>query len=227
MICVGRYRFSEQDASRTLALADDLWEQLVEGRPSELVDHLRPVPGGDAAADLAVLWDALAAAGEVLRGAGALPDRTVGSVTQLSVSAGGVPKRAVDHVDVGWAGVVGDRQATRVHHGRPWQALCLWSSDVIGDLQRRGHPIAAGAAGENVSIAGLPWAHVRAGVRLRLGSVQCEVRSFALPCAQNARWFLHGEFAVMHHDRGPVSRVYATVIEPGAISLGDQVVLEP
>jgi MOSC domain-containing protein YiiM len=32
---------------------------------------------------------------------------------------------------------------------------------------------------------------------------------------------------VMHHDRGPVSRVYATVLEPGTVRVGDAAILEP
>ena len=31
----------------------------------------------------------------------------------------------------------------------------------------------------------------------------------------------------MHHERGPVSRIYARVLEPGEISVGDDAVLEP
>jgi MOSC domain-containing protein YiiM len=31
----------------------------------------------------------------------------------------------------------------------------------------------------------------------------------------------------MHHDRGPVSRVYASVLEPGRITVGDAATLEP
>ena len=37
----------------------------------------------------------------------------------------------------------------------------------------------SGAAGENVTIAGLDWADVRPGVRLRIGEVLAEVWSFA------------------------------------------------
>jgi MOSC domain-containing protein YiiM len=72
----------------------------------------------------------------------------------LSRSDGGVPKHSTDHVTVGFRGVDGDRQATRAHHGSPWQALCLWSREVIDALVAEGHPIAPGAAGENVTIAG-------------------------------------------------------------------------
>jgi hypothetical protein len=31
----------------------------------------------------------------------------------------------------------------------------------------------------------------------------------------------------MHHERGPVSRVYATVLSGGEVRTGDPVVLEP
>ena len=71
------------------------------------------------------------------------------------------------------------------------------------------------------------WADVRPGVRLRLGSVLCVVSAFAIPCTHNKAWFIDGDFELMHHDRGPVSRVYATVLEPGSIATGDGAVLEP
>jgi MOSC domain-containing protein YiiM len=123
--------------------------------------------------------------------------------------------------------MAGDRQATRVHHGRPWQALCIWSSEVIDDFRRAGHPLAPGLAGENITICGLPWPEVRAGVRLRVGGVLCEVSAYALPCKSNTRWFIDGDYTVMHHELGPVSRVYATVLEPGVITTGDPAILEP
>ena len=122
---------------------------------------------------------------------------------------------------------MGDRQGTRVHHGRPWQALCLWSTEVIDALAAHGHPIASGRAGENITVSGLPWHDVRPGVRVQLGEVLCEVSAYALPCAQNAGWFLDGDFSQMHHERGPVSRLYATVLKPGAVRVGDDAVLEP
>jgi MOSC domain-containing protein YiiM len=130
-------------------------------------------------------------------------------------------------VEIDYCGVVGDRQATRYHHGRPWQALCLWSSEVIACFAADGHPVFPGAAGENITISGLPWADVRAGVRIRAGSVLCEVSAYALPCFQNKPYFRDGDFATMHHERGPVSRVYATVIEPGTVRTGDSAILEP
>jgi len=158
---------------------------------------------------------------------GAFGPRVEGTVAGLFRSAGGVPKHPQDQVSVTWGGVDGDRQEDRRNHGRPWQALCLWSSEVVEDLAAGGHPIRPGAAGENISTSGVPWERVVPGVRLRIGSVVAEVSSYALPCKTNARWFIDGHFDVIHHRHGPVSRVYATVIEPGVICVGDPVVVEP
>lgn len=227
MYTVGPYRFSDQDARKTVANLDVIWDFLTDRRDAATIEHLKPSLTGDLAADLPVAWDALLAAGPALRAAGQLPARRQGEVVGLFRSDGGVPKSAVDTVEVDWSGVVGDRQANRTHHGRPWQALCIWSAEVIDAFRADGHPLAPGSAGENITVRGLAWDDVRPGVRLRIGSVLCEVSSYALPCSKNAAWFIGGEFPLMHHERGPVSRVYATVIEQGSIAVGDAAILEP
>jgi MOSC domain-containing protein YiiM len=229
VIALDRYSFTATDARRTVENLEPLWQQLGAGRPGaeQVLAPLRPAVTGDPDADVAAVWHALQAAGPALRAAGLLPPRAEGRVQALHVSDGGVPKNPVASVDVTWSGVVGDRQAARQHHGRPWQALCLWSSEVIERFAAEGHPLAAGNAGENVTIRGLDWSEVRAGARLQIGSVVCDVSAFALPCYKNKQWFLGGDFELMHHDRGPVSRVYATVVEPGRIEVGDAAVLEP
>jgi MOSC domain-containing protein YiiM len=185
-------------------------------------------PGTDERqAFLADILEGFHTAGRALRAAGVGPATAVGRVVQLNVSGGGVPKRPVPEVTVDVGGVVGDRQATRRHHGRPWQALCLWSAEVIDRFAADGHPITYGAAGENVTIGGIDWATVRPGVVVRIGNAVAETSAWALPCRHNGRWFRNGEFGLMHHERGPVSRIYATVLEPGTVRTGDPVVLEP
>ncbi|MDO8363546.1 MAG: MOSC domain-containing protein [Actinomycetota bacterium] len=227
MHSIGPYSFTETDARRTVGNLDEVWALYAQGRDAGVLRPLYPTLTGDLATDLSLVWAAWSAAGPALREAGQLPARAEGAVAQLNVSGGGLPKTPVERVQVGWRGVEGDRQATRVHHGRPWQALCLWSTEAIDTLRAAGHPIAPGLAGENITVGGLPWADVRAGVRLQVGEVLCEISAFALPCASNMRWFTGGDFMAMHHDRGPVSRVYATVLQPGSIATGDLVVLEP
>ena len=166
-------------------------------------------------------------AAEALRAAGSLPSRTTGEIVRVNSSDGDVPKRPVPEARIDVGGLVGDRQATRYHHGRPWQALCLWSAEVVDALAAEGHPIGYGSAGENLTLRGIPWDRVQAGVQLRLGTALAECTLFALPCKKNAPWFLGGEFNRMHHERGPWSRIYARVLEPGEVHPGAVAILEP
>ena len=125
---------------------------------------------------------------------------------------------------IGWA----DRQATRQHHGRPWQALCLWSTEVIQELAGLGNPIGPGHAGENLTISGLDWGALHGGQVLRVGDVVCQLSSQAIPCAKNNRWFTDGNAQQIHHERRPAwTRWYASVLEPGTIEVGDPVTIEP
>ena len=204
-----------------------MWTQLGAGRDATAIEHLMPAFTGEVDADLRAAWQALAAAGPALRAAGQLPQRATGVVAQLSRSTGGVPKHSVDAADVGFGGIAGDKQSARMHHGRPWQALCIWSTEVIEAFAAAGHPLSAGDAGENITVTGLAWAEVRPGVRLQMGEVLCEVSGYAIPCSKNAQWFTGGAFDLMHHQRGPMSRVYATVLRPGRLVAGDPAILEP
>ncbi|HEV2311321.1 MAG TPA: MOSC domain-containing protein [Acidimicrobiia bacterium] len=156
------------------------------------------------------------------------PPRRVGSVLQINASDGGVPKRAVDRGSVGWTGLAGDHQADRRHHGRPFQALCLWSREVIDELVGDGHPIAPGCAGENLTLSGVDWAALGAGTRLRIGDALAEVSFPATPCAKQKRWFSDGDFARIDYARNPrLVRWYAWVRAPGEVRPGAPVVVQP
>lgn len=237
---VGPYRFTGTDRDRTLAHGLDLFDLLTNGLGHDAteaanVHRVRAAAALSSAgtttfdpdAALAVFWSEWRAAMEAVRTAGAYGPPATGVVTGLFRSDGGVPKEPAERVDVNYGGVVGDRQAARVHHGRPWQALCLWSSEAVARLAGEGHPIRCGAAGENVSITGIEWSRVRPGTRLGLGDVIAEVSSYAVPCSKNNRWFADGDSQRIHHRAGPISRAYATVVVRGAIAVGDQAVLEP
>jgi hypothetical protein len=233
------HRFDDIDIRRTVRHAVDLLDEFDPDHHPHLADRrgrlTRLIDGIDAdaqpIAELTALLDDVWAehlgAREDLIAAGALPPTASGTIAALHLGDGGVPKRPVESVRIDLGGVVGDRQGTRNHHGAPFQALCLWSAEVIDVLVAEGHPIAPGAAGENVTVSGLSWPDVTPGVRLLIGDALCEVSSIAVPCRQNARWFIDRRFNRIHHRHGPVSRMYATVLSPGVASVGDAVVLEP
>lgn len=235
---IGPYRFTQGDLDRTLLHADDLFRLLPGGAApgadwpaaahrraalAAVADHRADDPGRA----LTEWWHHWRAAMAVLRTHGAFQPPVTGRVAHLFRGTGGVPKLPEDRVDVDHRGVVGDRQAVRKHHGRPWQALCLWSVEVIDALAAQGHPVAPGAAGENITVAGLDWARMAPGSQVRIGTVRAEVSAFATPCRTIAHCFVDREFDVIHQRRGPVARAYATVLEPGVIEVGDAVVIEP
>jgi len=144
------------------------------------------------------------------------------AIVQLSVSAGGVPKHAIEQARVTWLGLAGDVQKHAKIHGGPDRALCLFSLEVIERLRAEGHPIAPGTTGDNVTIRGIDWAGVAIGARLALGDeVVVEITGLTDPCKQIAGSFADRNFRriLAHGD----SRLYARVLREGALRVGDPV----
>lgn len=144
------------------------------------------------------------------------------AIVQLSVSAGGVPKHAIEQARVTWLGLEGDVQKHTKIHGGPDRALCLFSLEVIERLRAEGHPIAPGTTGDNITIRGIDWAGVAIGSRLALGDeALVEITSLTDPCKQIAGSFVDGNFRriLAHGD----SRLYARVLREGALRVGDPV----
>lgn len=232
---IGQYSFSAGDVRRTLAKAGALFDGLVarstvphcteriEVHRDTALDVIADVGSSDAE-KLTTVWDGWEAAAAALRTSGALGPSVTGRVAHLAASGGGVPKASLDQATLTWAGVVGDRQSNRKHHGAPWQALCLWSSEVIDDFAAEGHDLAPARGGENVTISGLPWDRVGPGSLIRLGDTVCEVWDYTTPCKNFTQWFVGGRIKPEHR-RSEVTRVYASVIQPGRVAVGDPAIL--
>jgi MOSC domain-containing protein YiiM len=124
-------------------------------------------------------------------------------------------------------GLSTDRHHDTRDHGGPMRALCLWSLEAIEALSAEGHPIAPGAAGENVTTSGIDLARLHPGARLQLGAdVEIEITSFTSPCRNIAPYFIDGEFTRISQKVHPGwSRVYARIISEGTISAGDPILL--
>jgi MOSC domain-containing protein YiiM len=152
-----------------------------------------------------------------------------GRIVQISVSAGGVPKRPVETARITTDGVEGDAQRDREHHGGPDRAVCLYSMDAIRALVAEGHTVAPGTLGENVTLEGLEWSRIEPGARLLLGdTVRLEVTRYTSPCFNIKAAFVGGEFARVSQKRHPGwSRVYTRVLRDGTIRTGDPVRLVP
>ena len=147
----------------------------------------------------------------------------VGRIVQLSVSNGGVPKRAVPMARITPLGLEGDAQRDGEHHGGPERAVCLFAMEAIRELQAEGHPLVPGALGENVTLEGLDWSAVQPGTRLQLGDeVVLEVTRYTTPCFNIRPAFRGGDYSLVSQKRHPGrSRVYARVIATGMLHGGD------
>lgn len=152
-----------------------------------------------------------------------------GSIVQVSISRGGVPKLPVAEGVVTELGIEGDGHDNPDLHGGPERALCLFSIERIEAMAAEGHPIAAGSTGENITLRGIDWDLVVPGSRLRLGrDVVVEVTRYTTPCKTNARWFIGGDINRMHQNLFPgFSRVYARVLAGGVVRPGDPAELLP
>ena len=148
-----------------------------------------------------------------------------GRIVQISVSAGGVPKRHVSRARVLRSGLEGDAHRDAEHHGGPDRALCLFSLEEIEALRAEGRPVEPGALGENLTIAGLDWARVEPEAFFRIGDeVLVQITRFTSPCLNIRASFLDGAYSRVSQKRHPgSSRVYARVLVPGEIAAGDPV----
>lgn len=156
-----------------------------------------------------------------------------GTIVQISVSAGGVPNRAIDEGTLTTSGIAGDgwRYAW---HGGPRRAILLMTSEGIDELAAQGFPVYHGALGENVTTRGLDRRRLRIGQRLRAGEAIIELTQVRLPC-DTLSVYGSGIQAAMYDARAlagdsstPVwglSGFYASVVAPGILRPGDPIVL--
>jgi MOSC domain-containing protein YiiM len=146
-------------------------------------------------------------------------------VHSLQISSGGVPKRPIDRAWIRTLGLDGDVQRMRKIHGGPDRAVCLWSLEVIEMLACEGHTIEPGAAGENVTFAGIAWHELTPGAHLVIGdAVRLEITSYAKPCKTIAHLFRDRDCTrISHQEHDGVSRLYARVLTGGEVRAGDRV----
>lgn len=139
-----------------------------------------------------------------------------------------MPKLPVAEARLTVNGVAGDRQRNLEAHGGVDRAICLFSLEVIEALQAEGHSIRPGSSGENLTLAGLEWAVLKPGDRLRIGEVvRLEIVKYTEPCRFNAQWFLDGNFNRINQKKHPGwSRLYARVLAEGVVRPGDRVTVE-
>jgi len=156
-----------------------------------------------------------------------------GTVLQVSTSRGGIPKRALLSAELTAAGIVGD--AWRYpFHGGPKKAILLVTSEGIEELVAQGFKLFAGALGENLTTRGLDRRTMYFGQRFRVGHATIELTLMRTPCATldvyggGIQAAMYDALVQAGDPASPVwglSGFYASVIEPGTVSPGNEVAL--
>jgi MOSC domain-containing protein YiiM len=221
-------RWSDDDLERTLAHTDDLIGYVTAGAAPSVAERLPNLERSPAPDDVAAVHRLMHHLDRLARRrAEAEPTEPMaGTVESVHVSAGGVPKLAIPEATIDAGGIVGDGQSNRRHHGRPWQALCVWSADRVDELASEGHPVTPGAAGENLLIRGVDWAQIRGGLTIEIGAVVARTSSPAAPCHKIGDCFTERHWnRIAHEERPGWSRWYASVLRGGTVRPGDAVTI--
>ena len=93
-----------------------------------------------------------------------------GTVVQVSVSQGGIPKLAIRSAELTERGIIGDR-CRYLFHGSKRQAILLVTLEGINELISQGFPLFTGALGENLTTRGLDRRELRIGQRFEVAAV--------------------------------------------------------
>ena len=116
----------------------------------------------------------------------------------------------------GW-GIQGDA------HGGNWhRQVSLLGAEKIEQFNAKGAGVKPGAFGENLVVEGFDFRALPVGTMLRCGSVLLELTQIGKECRSHCEIFKKMGDCIM-----PREGVFARVLEPGAIRIGDEMVLEP
>ncbi len=156
-----------------------------------------------------------------------------GSILQINISPGGIPKRAIPEAIVTPEGIRGDRWSHPNIHGGTNQAVLIITSEGIDELAAQGFALYPGALGENLTTRGLDRRQFRIGQRYRSGNVLFEITKPRAPCSTLS---VYGTIQAVIFDpqvkareasspRWGLSGFYARVLRGGTLRPGDPIAL--
>jgi MOSC domain-containing protein YiiM len=160
-------------------------------------------------------------------------ERVTGTVVQVSVSQGGIPKLAIPSAELTEIGVTGDAWRYPFHGGRR-KAILLITIEGIDELISQGFPLFPGALGENLTTRGLDHRELRIGQRFLVGEAEIELTRIRTPCAtldvygsaiKAAIYDARVQSGDPESQRWGLSGFYASVVQPGTVRAGDTIAL--
>ena len=119
------------------------------------------------------------------------------------------------HFTTEW-GIDGDAHAGKWH-----RQISLLSADKIAAFNEKGANVIPGAFGENLVVEGFDFRSLPVGTLLRCGDVLLEMTQIGKQCHSHCEIYKKMGDCIM-----PREGVFARVIEPGTITVGDEMVIE-
>ena len=111
-----------------------------------------------------------------------------GTLLQLNVSKGGMPKLPVLFARVTPGGIDGDWQKNRKYHGGEDRAVCLFSVELYDWLRGHAIDLKHGSVGENFTTRGVDLDALKPRDRLRVGACVIEITDVRVPCRNLKKW---------------------------------------
>ena len=157
-----------------------------------------------------------------------------GTILQVNISRGGVPKRPIDEGFLSPLGIEGDMHAHPEVHGGPKQAVLIVCSEAIEEMIAKGYPVFPGALGENLTTRGIDRKQLRIGQRFRVGEAVIELTKVRGPCATldvygpSIKAEIYDREVKAGNTASPkwaLSGFYASVVQTGVIRRDDIIAL--
>ena len=108
------------------------------------------------------------------------------------------------------------------HAGHRHRQVSLLSADKIAAFNEKGAGVVPGAFGENLVVEGFDFRALPVGTLLRCGDVLLEMTQIGKECHSHCEIFKKMGDCIM-----PREGVFARVLEPGEIHVGDEMAIEP
>ena len=124
------------------------------------------------------------------------------------------------------SGVAGDFVGDSKHHGGEDKAVYAFSREELNFWEKQlDKPLADGSFGENLTTQNIHLGGLVINQRVRVGTTILEVSVPRTPCLTFAAWLEVKDWTIKFTKRGRAG-AYFSVIQPGVISPGDEIILE-
>ena len=158
-----------------------------------------------------------------------------GSIIQINISKGGVPKLPIREGEITPLGIASDDHAHPAIHSGPNKAILIIAAEVVDDLAARGYPVFYGALGENLTTRGLDIKRLRIGDQIRAGDAVLEITQPRGPCSTldvygpGIQKEIYDKQVKAHDPSSPhwgMSGFYARVLVTGQVRSGDIIAIK-